>query len=125
MDPIKGTTTTHTADPRAKAIARTLARELRRHPQRWTQGAQARTADGRPTDPRAPGCACWCLMGFIIRESPHEGDVDDAVLSAFELAAVGAPYTGGPQCVQFVSWQDRKSRSVLDIIAVCDAVAAA
>lgn len=49
---------------------RAIAAELREHPERWTQGWFAKTADGKSCYSDRPGAICWCAAGFIRKRHP-------------------------------------------------------
>ena len=36
-------------------------------PERWTEYASARTAEGSPCDATYPGAVCWCLTGAVLK----------------------------------------------------------
>jgi len=42
-----------------------IAAEVEQYPSRWTQGANALTADG---EKRFEGAVCWCAVGFSLRD---------------------------------------------------------
>jgi len=109
-----------------QSLAHRIATELRTHPEHWTQGEFARDAQGGKVDYRSPAAVCWCLHGFIRRELavPIGGSTASEILSAFEQAAIGKPYIRDVSGLGFVAWQDEQGRTVADIIAVCDLVAA-
>lgn len=44
-----------------------IGAELEAHPERWTQGAFARSVDGECTLSSSRGAACWCVAGFMTR----------------------------------------------------------
>ena len=46
---------------------REIARELREHPEHWTQGASARDSKGEPTDATSKSAVCWCALGLTER----------------------------------------------------------
>lgn len=70
-------TPTHLAsDP--KTIAADIARELREHPERWTQGGWARDASGNKVNWRDDTAVCWCLEGHINKRGGDTGDFGEA-----------------------------------------------
>jgi len=113
----------------APSVARVIAEQLREHPERWTQRVFARNAQGGEVEHDSEEAVCWCLHGFIRQVLQLPAGVvqtPTAILSAFELAAVGKSYDPRTSDgVGFVGWQDAKERTVADIISVCDLVAAA
>ncbi len=60
------------SDP--KTIAADIARELREHPERWTQGHWARDSSGNKVHWKDPGAVCWCLEGHINKRGGDTGD---------------------------------------------------
>lgn len=64
------------SDP--KTIAADIARELREHPERWTQGHWARDSSGNKVSWRDPNAVCWCLEGHINRRGGDTGDFGNA-----------------------------------------------
>lgn len=97
------------SDP--KNIAADIARELREHPERWTQGHWARDSSGNKVNWRDPGAVCWCLEGHINKRG---GDTGDFAQAAGTLDAEGCT-TGLAQ------FNDRCD--VADVIELCEKVA--
>jgi hypothetical protein len=71
---------------------------------KWTQGADARDADGRACDVDSPAAAAFCLRGAVLR-AYGEGD---AALTALEKVkrAVGGR---GPFGIEY--WNDDPDRT--------------
>jgi hypothetical protein len=70
----------------------------------------------------SPEAVCWCLYGLILRALglPHLCHaVDPEIRSAFIVAA---PYDWWR--IGFIVWHEEEGRTVDEIIAVCDRVAA-
>lgn len=55
------------------------ARALIESPDRWTQGAYARTAAGTETDPSARDAAQWCALGAICHAGDGSVNTQDAI----------------------------------------------
>jgi hypothetical protein len=66
-----------------KEIAADIARELREHPERWTQGYYAFDASGEMREAHDPRATCWCLMGMIDKRT----DCPTDTFEAFQKAA--------------------------------------
>ena len=66
--------TNELVDASPKAIAADIARELREHPERWTQGGWARDPDGALVHWKDPTAICWCLEGHINKRHGDTGD---------------------------------------------------
>lgn len=96
-----------------KEIAADIARELREHPERWTQGRDARDSRGAGVDYSDPSAVCWCLAGHVDRR----GDVNAYV--AFRVLL--RRFIGNS--VTPVSWNDTKGRTVDEVIELCERIA--
>lgn len=96
-------------------IARSIADELREHPEHWTQGAIARTSEGEELvsfmDKRA---VYWCLEGLFYKHA--RGARFREFSKAIDLAM-------GRRVIPFL-YNDNKDRTVTEIIALCNKVAA-
>lgn len=97
-------------DPRE--IAADIARELREHPERWTKGRDARDREGRAVCPTDPSAVCWCLIGHCDRRSDAYAYV--------EFREIAKRFVEG-RVLTF--WNDHPSRTVDDVIELCDKVA--
>jgi hypothetical protein len=53
-------------DPEVKEVIRKVRDEVLTSPDRWAQGANARTSDGSNIDPTHIAACCWCLNGAIV-----------------------------------------------------------
>lgn len=53
--------------PQTVAGGLRAVRELLSAPERWTQGENARDAEGHYVSPECPQACCWCLEGAILR----------------------------------------------------------
>jgi hypothetical protein len=114
-----------TPDPRS--VAQKIAAELREYPARWTQDVFARNSRGDSVAHDSPEAVCWCLHGLIRRAlglpSGRLRTVGAEIISAFDRAAAVAN-PSDREFRGFVAWQDQECRTVGEIIAVCDWVAA-
>jgi len=97
------------SDP--KSIAADIARELREHPERWTQGHWARDANGEKVSWSNTRAVSWCLEGHIER---RYGDRSDFAQAAGTMDADGLT-TG------LARFNDRFD--VGDVIELCEKVA--
>jgi hypothetical protein len=91
-------------------VAADIANELRKFPQRWTQGCSARRSDGSETEVHDSDAVCWSLDGHIIRRRAAFSFADFS--AHFELSLVG-----------LVFWNEADERTVADIIYLCERVA--
>ncbi len=92
-----------------KEIAADIARELREHPERWTQGAPARDKEGNSARVRSPAAVSWCLLGHIRRKQYQtRGEVGTSAMLTAQLVS---------------SWNDAPARTVTDVIVLCEEVA--
>lgn len=114
-------TDAQTNDP--ASIAADIARELREHPERWTQNRYARDSGGEPLDdPKHVHAVCWCLYGHIRRRLDEEA-MGEGVASTHG-AFIDAIRRASPMAqASLVIWNDRYGRTVGEVIALCDAVA--
>lgn len=97
-------------------IAKSIADELRQHPERWTQGCTARNKEGMPVPHDDIAAVCWCALGHLWRIDPDgsTGMLD----AAFSLMARKHMDFGS-----IVKFNDAPGRTVEDVIALCDKVA--
>lgn len=94
-------------------IAADIARELREHPERWTQLHSASTPTGDTVDVHSPRACKWCLSGHIQRRQGN---------SVF-LISLLYPFV---RCagMRVTDFNDDPDRTVDEIVALCDRVAA-
>lgn len=97
----------------SKEIAADIARELREHPERWMQGRSASTPTGDTVDVNSPRASKWCLSGHIQRRQED----------SFSLLALLDPFV---RCagMKVTDFNDHQDRTVDEIVALCDRVAA-
>lgn len=103
-----------------KTVAADIAREYREDAARWTRGWYARNALGKQCGVDDPLAVCWCLRGAI-EKRVGDGDESLIVMRAFD-EALGFQWHDGNNEVQFVNWNDHPTRTVGEVIALCDAV---
>lgn len=102
------------------------ARSLFNDLSRWTQGSEARDADGNALDSATSSNAtCWCLVGAVRRSAAQEteGSVFDDVEALRVLSRVIAP-RGNP-CSSAVlstvtSFNDAESTCLSDVLCLLD-----
>jgi len=70
-------------------------------PDRWTQGALARSAGGDPVDPLSEDAVAWCLVGAIMRCYSH---------SQLEVEVIV------PSNLRLNEWNDQRDRTWQDVI---------
>ncbi len=93
-----------------REIAKSIAEELREHPERWCQGRPYQDANGNISSPiSAHSC---CLLGHIWLAG-DDGDLERtfrAALPTFEYS--------------IAHWNDAPDRTVEEVIQLCEKVAA-
>lgn len=95
-----------------KQIAASIAAELHSHPDRWTQGYNAKDRHGLLVDSRDEQACAWCLLGHIKRRSPLR-----------YCGRRNSMEFGFTDADEMTMWNDKSERTVADIIARCEAVA--
>lgn len=113
--------TTTTTD--VKTIASEIAKEYREHPTHWTQGHWARNELGGYTDYNSETAVCWCLRGAIDKRLSCGSSAASELYSLFELAVSGVRMSDDGH-LEFVDWNDEPGRTVQEVIALCEKVAA-
>ena len=101
--------------PTTLALARRV-RALLEAPERWTQGAFARTRKGQPCESDDSDAVCWCIRGALTksaggRDSPARNDLLDVVERCVP-------------CLSLAVWNDAKSTTHADVLALLDTVIA-
>jgi hypothetical protein len=71
-------------------------RALLEDPERWTQHAQARDANGSPCGPDLPEARSWCLKGGTYKAADDYGALAEAMMRALSRRLPGNTYTGRP-----------------------------
>lgn len=56
-----------------RELALDIAQELILHPERWTKGEAARSAQGTSVPPKALCAESWCVIGMIAKREPAMG----------------------------------------------------
>lgn len=79
----------------------------------WTQGAQARMADGFCCDARAPWAVEFCARGALLRAAHDAGFDQRAVTPAMHLLSAAIPTAKG---YGVTSWNDRKGRKASTVV---------
>lgn len=107
-------------------VAADIAREYREDARRWTQLTWAR----RSFERFANSCnydsgeaVCWCLRGAV-NKRVGLGSLEMATLEAFDAALGDPPDDALDGDILCVRWNDAKGRTVEEVIALCDKVAA-
>lgn len=99
-----------------KGIAKSIAEELRAHPDHWMKGALVRFKDGVESSSgialNSDNAICWCLEGHICRRVSRE--VHSQALMTFREAV---------NIETLFRWNDEPARTVEDVIALCEKVA--
>jgi len=90
--------------------ALTAARERISTPERWTQGAEARDAEGNSVEPWGAKAVRWCMIGAI----QHVSLI--IIFRPFTLLvrAIGDPLA------DIAEWQDNPERTHTDVLATFD-----
>lgn len=94
-----------------EAVAADIARELREHPERWTQVDSAHDAFGNWTNSWNENAVTWCLEGHVGRRVTWP--LRDQTLHRFKDTLGRIVFT----------WNDERDRTVGDVIALCERIA--
>jgi hypothetical protein len=76
----------------------------------WTQGADARAADGTPLDPWSDGASAWSLLGALVA-ALEEGEAHDQALPLTELALALDALAGFVDDDSLARWNDAPERT--------------
>jgi hypothetical protein len=91
-------------------------------PERWTQGAYAKTAKRNKADPNSPRATCWCILGAVAAVTGDNPNRPDRAISSGLAAAAGVDAYN--ECV--IEWNDAPGRTHAEVLAAFDrAIAAA
>ena len=91
-------------------------------PERWTQGAYAKTAKRNKANPRSPRATCWCILGAVAAVTGDNPNRPDRAISSGLAAA--ARVDAYNECV--IEWNDTPGRTHAEVLAAFDrAIAAA
>ena len=103
------------------------ARDVLSDPERWTQGALARTASNRPVDVDDHEATCFCLFGAIAHvgiglarsSDPTATDIAGSFVAAdvvFDAIREMENYTE----LSVVSWNDNPDRNHAEVVQLLD-----
>lgn len=96
-------------------IAAEMAQEFRGKPERWMQGAYAKDFEGEECSPSDSAAVCWCIAGKLLMHSPSSvGGLWNSFTNMAFLRNSN----------ELVGWNDAPDRTVADVIALCEKVAA-
>jgi hypothetical protein len=90
----------------------------------WTQGADARTADGAPIEPWSDEAAAWSLLGALVA-ALEEGEIHEQPLPLTELAVALAALAEFVDDDSLVRWNDAPERTAAQVEAALAAAATA
>jgi len=108
-----------------QAVAADIAKEFREDHTRWTQRWYARLSAnplGGSCGPHHEKAVCWCLRGAIDKRFPTDVDVETLwpIYEAFDKALDRTLENR----LHFVDWNDDPKRTIGEVIALCEKVAA-
>src|ERR1041385_1652270 len=89
----------------------------------WTQGADARAADGTPLDPWSDEATAWSLLGALVA-ALEEGEAHDPALPLTELALALDALAGFVDDDSLARWNDAPERTLGQVEAALAAAAA-
>jgi hypothetical protein len=89
----------------AAQVATDILDELTRYPDHWTQGYIAQNASGLVCPASDPEAVSWCLFGHILKRN-----------AAFAEHSIGAAF--GYPLTSWSEWNDRRGRTVAEVIAL-------
>jgi hypothetical protein len=89
----------------------------------WTQGADARAADGTPLDPWSDEATAWSLLGALVA-SLEEAEARDQALPLTELALALDALAGFVDDDSLARWNDAPERILAQVEAALAAAAA-
>jgi len=91
-------------------------------PERWTQGAYAKTAKRNKARCDSPKAVCWCVIGAIA----HVADVTPGSVTDQLSGSLNEAIGLGPNSWELVDWNDAPTRTHAEVLAAFDrAIAAA
>jgi hypothetical protein len=88
----------------------------------WTQGADARAADGTPLDPWSEKAIAWSLLGALVA-SLEEGETQDQALPLTELALALDALAGFVDDDSLARWNDTPERTLAQVESALAAAA--
>src|ERR1041385_5678234 len=89
----------------------------------WTQGADARAADGTPLDPWSDEAASWSLLGALVA-ALEEAEEHDQTISLTELALALDALAGFVDDDSLARWNDAPGRTLHQVESALAAAAA-
>jgi hypothetical protein len=89
----------------------------------WTQGADARTADGAPLDPWSDEATAWSLLGALVA-ALEEAEAHDQGLPLTELALALDALAGFVDDDSLARWNDVPGRTASQVESALAAAAA-
>ncbi len=101
-------------------ILDSIADELEAHPERWTQGCNARDRNGGVLDWTAPQAVCWCEYGHILKRKPAHIAPIMVALESFTPtgSAVVHNDTPGRTVTEIIEWNRAAARLLREQEAV-------
>ena len=91
-------------------------------PERWTKGAYARHASGRPAGPEIGNADCWCIVGAVTAVMGIKAGCLDAAICRMLSDAAGIE----AYAEDITEWNDAPGRTHAEVLATFDrAIAAA
>lgn len=95
-------------------------------PERWTKNKEARDAKGRETSPFSENAVCWCSAGALMRVTPNTSLPVRYRRGAEAMLDSEAPKTRSFSRGPYIAFNDRRTTTHADIMALFDrAIAAA
>jgi hypothetical protein len=88
----------------------------------WTQGADARAADGTPLDPWSNEATAWSLLGALVA-ALEEGKAHDQALPLTELALALDALAGFVDDDSLARWNDSPGRTLAQVESALAAAA--
>jgi hypothetical protein len=88
----------------------------------WTQGADARAADGTPLDPWSDEAASWSLLGALVA-ALEEAEAHDQALSLPDLALALDALAGFADDDSLARWNDAPGRTLPQVESALEAAA--
>ena len=88
----------------------------------WTQGADARAADGTPVDPWSAEATAWSLLGALVA-ALEQGEAQDEALPLTELALALDALAGFVDDDSLARWNDNPERTGAQVEAILAAAA--
>jgi hypothetical protein len=90
----------------------------------WTQGADARAADGTPLDPWSDEATAWSLLGALVA-ALEQAEAQDQALPLTQLAVALDALAGFVDDDSLVRWNDAPERTLAQVESALAAAATA